>query len=159
MMNTESKKPREKLLEFKNPAQISTEDLIAIILGHGSKGKNVFDLSKDLVEYIRINLNNSISIEDIIKFPGIGTTKALQIISALELGKRFKCTQEKTRVHKIGQGEIIQGDCLEAMKSIPDDSIILAFTSPPYHLDSEKFSPRAMFKFPSIIGLKLSGAN
>ena len=26
-------------------------------------------------------------------------------------------------------------------------------------LDSEKFSPRAMFKFPSIIGLKLSGAN
>ena len=28
-----------------------------------------------------------------------------------------------------------------------------------YLLDSEKFSPRAMFKFPSIIGLKLSGAN
>ncbi|MBI4777564.1 hypothetical protein HY792_01370 [Candidatus Desantisbacteria bacterium] len=92
-MNNESKKPREKLLEFKNPAQISTEDLIAIILGHGSKEKNVFDLSKELVEHIRINLNNSITIENLIEFPGIGTTKALQIISALELGKRFKGTQ------------------------------------------------------------------
>jgi len=132
-MNSESKKPREKLLEIKNPAQISTEDLIAIILGHGSKEKNVFDLSKELVEYIRTNLNNSISIEKLSEFPGIGTTKALQIISALELGRRFKWTQEKIRVHKIGQGEIIQGDCLEVMKSIPDNSIVLAFTSPPYH--------------------------
>lgn len=89
-MNNESKRPREKLLEIKNPAQISTEDLIAIILGHGSKEKNVFDLSKELVEYIRTNLNNSISIEQLSEFPGIGTTKALQIISALELGKRLK---------------------------------------------------------------------
>ncbi|MDI6751762.1 MAG: hypothetical protein QME07_02740 [bacterium] len=119
-MNSEAKKPREKLLELKNPSQINTEDLIAIILGHGSKGKNVFDLSKELVEYIRINLNNSITIEELSKFPGIGTSKALQIISALELGRRFKWTQENIRVHKIGQGEIIQGDCLDVMKIIPD---------------------------------------
>jgi site-specific DNA-methyltransferase (adenine-specific) len=132
-MNDELKKPREKLLELKNPSQINTEDLIAIILGHGSKGKNVFDLSKELVEYIRINLNNFITIEELSKFHGIGTSKALQIISALELGRRFKWAQDKIRVHKIGQGEIIQGDCLDVMETIVDDSIILAFTSPPYH--------------------------
>lgn len=132
-MNDELKKPREKLLELKNPSQINTEDLIAIILGHGSKGKNVFDLSKEIVEYIRRNLNNSVTIEELIKFSGIGTSKALQIISALELGRRFKWAQDKIRVHKIGRGEIIQGDCLDVMKTIVDDSIILAFTSPPYH--------------------------
>lgn len=132
-MNDELKKPREKLLELKNPSQINTEDLIAIILGHGSKGKNVFDLSKEIVEYIRRNLNNSVTIEELIKFPGIGASKALQIISALELGRRFKWAQDKIRVHKIGRGEIIQGDCLDVMKTIVDDSIILAFTSPPYH--------------------------
>ena len=132
-MSNEKQKPREKLLECKNPHQMSTEDLMAIILGHGSKDKSVFDLSKELVEYTRNHLNDSITIDDLIQFQGIGETKALQIISALELGRRFKWTQEKIRVHKIGRGEIIQGDCLDVMKTIPDDFIILAFTSPPYH--------------------------
>lgn len=132
-MSNEKQKPREKLLECKDPHQMSTEDLMAIILGHGSKDKSVFDLSKELVEYTRNHLNDSITIDDLIQFQGIGTTKALQIISALELGRRFKWTQEKIRVHKIGRGEIIQGDCLDVMETIPDDSIILAFTSPPYH--------------------------
>lgn len=112
---------------------MSTEELLAIILGHGSKDKSVFDLSKELVEYIRDHLNNTITVDDLTKFQGIGKAKALQIISALELGRRFKWTQEKIRVHKIGRGEIIQGDCLDVMKTIPDDSLILAFTSPPYH--------------------------
>lgn len=132
-MNDELKKPREKLLEHQDPSKINTEDLIAIILGHGSKEKDVFSLSRDLVDYIRTNLHNSISIDDLCQFPGIGETKALQIMSALELGRRFKWSQERIRVHKIGQGELIQGDCLEVMKSFADDSIILAFTSPPYH--------------------------
>ena len=132
-MVSSDKKPREKLLEVKNPAQISSEDLIAILLGHGSREKNVFDLSKELVEYIRTNLNTTITIDALSQFPGVGTTKALQIISALELGRRFKWTKEKIRVHKIGHGEIIQGDCFEVMRTIPDDSVILAFTSPPYH--------------------------
>ena len=38
-MNIESQKPREKLLETKDPAQISTEGLIAIILGSKEKRK------------------------------------------------------------------------------------------------------------------------
>jgi len=126
-------KPREKLLSGNTPKKLNTEDLMAIILGHGSKDKNVFDLSKELVEYIRKNLNNIISVDDLIKFQGIGQTKALQIISALELGRRLSWSKEKISVHKIGHGEIIQGDCLDVMKTIIDDSIILAFTSPPYH--------------------------
>ncbi len=32
----------------------------------------------------------------------------------------------------VGRGKIIQGECLEVMRSIPDHAIILAFTSPPY---------------------------
>ncbi len=125
-------KPREKLFGSKNPNKISTEDLMAIILGHGSKKKNVFDLSIEVVEYLRENLENIITADDLIKFDGIGKTKALQIVSALELGRRFKWTKEKMKIHKAGNGELIQGDCLEVMKTITDDSVILAFTSPPY---------------------------
>lgn len=126
-------KPREKLLKSKSTRRISTEDLMAIILGHGSKEKNVFELSKELIEYLRENLDKRITVDDLIKFKGVGITKALQIVSALELGRRFKWTKEKMKIHKIGQGELIQGDCLEVMQTIPDDSIVLAFTSPPYH--------------------------
>jgi len=132
-MCEKKQKPRERLLNENSPKKLNTEDLMAIILGHGSKDKNVFDLSKELVEYIRKNLNNTISVEDLIKFQGIGQTKALQIISALELGQRLSWSKEKISVHKIGHGEIIQGDCLDVMKTIIDDSVILAFTSPPYH--------------------------
>jgi site-specific DNA-methyltransferase (adenine-specific) len=126
-------KPREKLLETQNPKKLDTEELMAILLGHGTKNKNVFELSDELVEFIRGHVNESITIDDLTKIPGIGETKALQIISALELGRRFKWMTEKLKVHNIGNGQIIQGDCLEVMQAIPKDSIILGFTSPPYH--------------------------
>jgi len=126
-------KPREKLLKSKSPKKISTEDLMAIILGHGTKGKNVFDLSTELIDFLRENLENQITVKDLEKFNGIGKTKALQIVSALELGRRFQWTQDKMKIHKVGNGELIQGDCLEVLKTFSDDSIVLAFTSPPYH--------------------------
>ena len=33
---------------------------------------------------------------------------------------------------KIGNGQLIQGDCVEVMKTLPQDQFILGFTSPPY---------------------------
>jgi len=38
----------------------------------------------------------------------------------------------KFKEFKIGQGKIIKGDCLEVLKSLPEDFLTLAFTSPPY---------------------------
>ena len=32
----------------------------------------------------------------------------------------------------IGNGKIIQGDCLDVLNSLPENEIVLAFTSPPY---------------------------
>lgn len=36
-------------------------------------------------------------------------------------------------VFRAGMGQFIQGDCLDSMKTLSDDSVTLAFTSPPYH--------------------------
>ena len=47
-------KPREKLLPCDNPKMVGTEDLMAIILGHGTKDKNVFDLSKEAIRFFLI---------------------------------------------------------------------------------------------------------
>jgi len=126
-------KPREKLLENDDPKAVPTEDLLAIILGHGTKGKNVFDLSKEVVYFLRDNLEKDIKVSDLTKFDGIGETKALQIVSSLEIGKRFYKQKTKMQIKKIGNGKLIVGDCLDVMQTIPDNEIILAFTSPPYH--------------------------
>ena len=128
----ENTKPREKLLT--NPiANIDTADLLSIILGTGSKNNKINKLSKELLEFLRNNLNKKITVDNLLKFQGIGKSKALQIISALELGKRFKNSKEKLQVYKAGIGQFILGDCLESMQTIADNSIILGFTSPPYH--------------------------
>jgi len=132
MSVSEDARPREKLLACDNPKAITTEDLLAIVLGHGTKGKNVFDLSKDVVRYLKDNLEGEIKVSDLTQFEGIGEAKALQVVSALEVGKRFYRTQFKMRIKKVGLGKIIQGDCLDVMQTIPDNEIILAVTSPPY---------------------------
>ena len=125
-------KPREKLLASDNPKMVGTEDLLAIILGHGTKGKNVFNLSKEVIRFLRENMGKEVKVSDLTQFEGIGKAKALQIVSALEIGKRFYKNKIKMQIKKVGNGELIIGDCLDVMQTIPDNEIILAFTSPPY---------------------------
>lgn len=36
-------------------------------------------------------------------------------------------------VFVAGRGEFVLGDCLDGMRALADDSVVLAFTSPPYH--------------------------
>ena len=124
--------PREKLLT-NPPSRLDTEELISIILGTGAKGNKVDRLSKELVDYIRSNLTGKITVADLVRFKGVGESKALQIISALELGGRFQTNSSKLKVYQAGLGQFIYGDCLDGMKTLIDDSIVLAFTSPPYH--------------------------
>ncbi len=41
--------------------------------------------------------------------------------------------KKKLRAYPAGRGEFICGDCMEGMQTLADESVILAFTSPPYH--------------------------
>lgn len=131
-MPATNQQPREKLLS-NPPSKLNTEELVSVILGTGSKGNSISRLSKEVVDYLRSNLTDNITVADLLQFKGVGEKKALQIISALELGGRFRANREKLRVHKAGLGQFICGDCLDGMKTLADDSIVLAFTSPPYH--------------------------
>lgn len=45
----------------------------------------------------------------------------------------MQVTKKKSfNISKMKSGDIYHGDCLKVMQSLPDDEIILAFTSPPY---------------------------
>src|SRR3989344_5221783 len=80
-------RPREKFLE-KGPDALSKSELLAILLGSGIKGKNVKQLSEQIIRKFGDSFL-TITVEDLLEIQGIGRAKALQIISALELTKRF----------------------------------------------------------------------
>jgi len=82
-------KPREKLLLKGNHA-LSDAELLAILIGSGSRNESAVDLSKRILSAAQNNLNQlaRFSISDLQKFKGIGEAKAITIAAALELGKR-----------------------------------------------------------------------
>src|SRR3990167_5133795 len=80
-------RPREKFLQ-KGADALSKSDLLAIVLGSGIKGKNVKQLSEQIIRKFG-NKFLALNVDDLLEIHGIGRTKALQIVSALELTKRF----------------------------------------------------------------------
>ncbi len=84
-------RPREKLLA-KGVGNLSDAEIVAILIGSGSKNETAVELSKRILASVDNNLNQlgKLSINDLIKFKGIGEAKAISIIAAMELGKRRK---------------------------------------------------------------------
>ncbi|MEP7103607.1 MAG: DNA repair protein RadC [Candidatus Dojkabacteria bacterium] len=80
-------RPREKLIKY-GPEKLSDEELFAILVRTGRAGKNVLELSKELVKIVNQDINN-LSIQKISKIKGIGPTKSVEIIACFEIGKRF----------------------------------------------------------------------
>jgi DNA repair protein RadC len=81
-------RPREKLEKY-GPEKLATAELLAVLLGSGIKGLNVVELSRKIVKLIAKNGTEKIKLEDLLKEKGLGKAKALQIIAALEFGKRM----------------------------------------------------------------------
>jgi adenine-specific DNA-methyltransferase len=80
-------RPRERFLK-KGSDALSKSDLLAILLGSGIKGKNVQKLSQQIVQKFGKKFLN-ISVNDLREISGIGEVKALQIVSAISLVKRY----------------------------------------------------------------------
>lgn len=97
----EEDRPREKLL-LKGKSSLTEAELIAILIGSGTRSMSAIDLSK----HILLSVNNDLgalarmSVKDLQKFKGIGEAKAIAIVSALELGRRRK-EQEPQKKPKI----------------------------------------------------------
>jgi DNA repair protein RadC len=87
----EEDRPREKLL-LKGKAALTDAELVAILIGSGTRDLSAVDLSKIILQKANNNLNElaKLSIKDLIKIKGIGEAKAISIAAALELGRRRK---------------------------------------------------------------------
>ncbi|MFA6376739.1 MAG: DNA repair protein RadC [Candidatus Paceibacterota bacterium] len=68
---------------------MTNPELLAVLLGSGIKGLNVVELSKKIVRLIERTGADKVSLEILLKEKGLGKAKALQVMAALELGKRL----------------------------------------------------------------------
>lgn len=85
----EDDRPREKLLA-KGRQSLSDAELLAILIGSGSKNESAVALSKRILASTQNNLNElaKLNVDTLKSFKGIGEAKAISIVTALELGRR-----------------------------------------------------------------------
>lgn len=81
--------PREKLRD-KGKTVLSDAELVAILIGSGTKNESAVDLCKRILASVDNNLSElgKLSIQQLMSFKGIGEAKAITITAALELGRR-----------------------------------------------------------------------
>lgn len=81
-------RPREKLYAH-GGSNLSDAELLAILLGTGTRGKNAVKLGELLLRKHQLQTLSQVSLKDIAGIPGIGKSKAARILAALELGERI----------------------------------------------------------------------
>ncbi len=90
-----NERPREKLINY-GIESISNEELLAIILKTGVKNKSVKELAREVLDKINsINNLEMISINTFNDIYGLGKVKTIELMAAIELGKRIFLKQEK----------------------------------------------------------------
>ncbi|WP_310554885.1 RadC family protein [Flavobacterium sp.] len=103
----EDDQPREKLM-LKGKQVLSDAELIAILIGSGSRSESAVELSKRILASVDNNLNvlGKLSIQQLMTFKGIGEAKAISIIAATELGRRRK-EEEVVELKKITSSKAV----------------------------------------------------
>lgn len=98
---SEEDQPREKLL-LKGVASLSDAELIAILIGSGSKEVSAVDLARMILNDTGNKLSNlgKRTVAELMKYKGIGEAKAIAIVSCMELGRRRRL-QDPTTIKSI----------------------------------------------------------
>ena len=81
--------PRERLARY-GPDKLADAELLAIVLGSGTKGVNVLELARRVLAKIRDAGSSAVRLEDLQRLRGLGGAKAAQTIALLALSKRIR---------------------------------------------------------------------
>jgi DNA repair protein RadC len=95
----EDDRPREKFF-LMGRHSLSDAELIAILLGSGSRNETAIQLARRMLSGNGNNINElaKLSLNELKKYRGIGEAKAVSIAAAFELGRRRKDSEVLERV-------------------------------------------------------------
>ncbi len=85
----QDERPRERFVKH-GPQSLSNHELIAILLRTGTKDESVLQLSNRLLTHFEgLRLLKAATLEEMTEIKGIGSAKAIQILAAVEIGRRI----------------------------------------------------------------------
>lgn len=122
----ENERPRERMVN-NGPESLSTHELLAILLRTGTKNESVLELSGKLLKKIGgLRMLKEASVQEIMDIPGIGKAKAVQILAALELGRRIHQLSYDDR-YVIRSPEDASNYVMEEMRFLSQEHFVCLF--------------------------------
>lgn len=103
----ENEKPRERLMKY-GVENLSNEELLAIILKTGTKKFNVKEVANNILcEFKSIRELKNVRVNNLINIDGVGKIKAIELIAAIELGKRVYIEEEYNELISLTNPSVI----------------------------------------------------
>ena len=112
-------RPREKM-RLRGAKALSNAELLAILLGSGTGGKNVIDVAQELLVKAegRLLRLDSMSLETLTRQKGVGKVRAVTIVAALELGRRIFEETATVDKHALTSPDLVYRLMLPGMKNL-----------------------------------------
>ncbi|WP_223702955.1 RadC family protein [Sutcliffiella deserti] len=122
----EDQRPRERLIQD-GPQSLSNHELLAIILRTGTKEESVLQLAnKLLTSFEGLRLFKDASVEELTNIKGIGSVKAVQLLAAVELGRRIHRLQYEDR-YVIRSPEDAANYVMEDMRFLSQEHFVCLY--------------------------------
>ena len=119
-------RPRERLIR-QGAESLSNQELIAILLGSGTKQESVLHLANRVLTFFeQIHELKNATIEEIMSVKGIGKAKAVQLLAAVELGRRLSQQQTEER-YTIRSPQDAASYLMPDMTSLKQEHFVVLF--------------------------------
>lgn len=119
-------RPRERFLQ-EGPKSLSNQELLALLIRTGTKNESVIQLSSRLIRTFEgLRLLKDASIEEITAIHGIGEAKAIQILAAIEIGRRINSLNNQDR-YVIRSPEDCANYCMDEMRFLSQEHFVCLY--------------------------------
>lgn len=120
-------RPRERLWN-KGPSSLSDAELLAILIGSGTRNHSALDLARELLAMAGNSLGDlgKLSAGEIRRIKGMGEAKAVTIAAALELGRRRKMAETSENPQIRSSSDVYNIMC-PVMEDLPHEEFWILF--------------------------------
>lgn len=119
-------RPRERFLQD-GPQSLANQELLAILLRTGTKENSVLQLANQLLTTFEgLRLLKEASVEELMNIKGIGEAKAIQLLAAVELGRRIHQLNHPER-YVIRSPEDGANYCMEDMRFLMQEHFVCLY--------------------------------
>ncbi len=121
-----SERPRERFIQY-GPQSLSNQELIALCLRSGSRNESVLKLADRLITHFDgLRMLKDASIEEITELHGIGEAKAIQLLAAVEIGRRVTnlCHEDRYVIRSPEDGA---NYCMNDMRFLSQEHFVCLY--------------------------------